>query len=280
MKVQPSKCALFKQELKFLGHTVSAEGVRVNEEKTSALRDRPLPSTAAELRSWGGAIGFFRKFIPNYSKRAAPLRALMEGVEERNMKRTKLNWTRDALLAYSDLTQAVCSAPCLAYPNFDEPFEVQTDASTSGLGACLLTKAKHDGQWHPVAFASRALSKSERFYPAHKLEFLAMTWALADKFKDYLAHSRLSRVRPGAVYFRQLSLYCLVDEVLRRGEIMPDEKKKLTFHSFFIFSSDMPKNQGIFFPKLHKFQLNLFIFTIKSHFPTFFYFFLRPESKY
>ncbi len=81
------------------------------------------------------------------------------------------------------------------------------------------------------------------------------------------------------MFIRQLSLYCLVDEVLRRGEIMPDEEKKLTFHYYSIFSSDMPKNQRNFFPKLHQFQLNLFIFTIKSHFPTFFLFFPPTRVK-
>ena len=81
------------------------------------------------------------------------------------------------------------------------------------------------------------------------------------------------------VYIRQLSLYCLVDKVLRRGEIMADEKKKVTFHYFFIFSSDMRKNQSIFSPKLHKCQLNLFIFTIKSHFPTVFLFFPPTRVK-
>ncbi len=76
------------------------------------------------------------------------------------------------------------------------------------------------------------------------------------------------------VLARPLWLYCLFDEVLQCGEIMPDEKKKLTF---LFISSDILKNQRIFSPKLHKFLLNLFIFTIKSHFPTFFIF-LRPES--
>ncbi len=79
---------------------------------------------------------------------------------------------------------------------------------------------------------------------------------------------------------RQLSLHCLVDEVLWRGEIMPDKKKKLTFHHFFIFSSDMPKNQRIFSPKLHQFQLNLLIFTIKTEsLSNFFFFFPLTRVK-
>ena len=78
---------------------------------------------------------------------------------------------------------------------------------------------------------------------------------------------------------RPLSLYCLVDEVLRHGKIMPDENKNLTFCFYFIFSSDMTKKkQGFFFRKLCKSSWNLLIFTCKSNFPLFFYFFLRPEA--
>ncbi len=77
---------------------------------------------------------------------------------------------------------------------------------------------------------------------------------------------------------RPLSLYCLVDEVLRHGKIMPDEKKNLTLHSFFIFSSDMHKNQRIFFQKLHKSIWNLLIFNRKSNFPIFFSIFSSDQN--
>ena len=72
----------------------------------------------------------------------------------------------------------------LAYIDYEKPFELHTDASQLGLGAALYQD--HDGEKRVVAYASRGLSRSERNYPAHKLEFLALKWAASDKFRDIL----------------------------------------------------------------------------------------------
>ena len=80
----------------------------------------------------------------------------------------------------------LCSnTPVLAYPNYTEKFKLYTDASESGLGA-VLTQVQNDGKERPVAYASRTLSKSERNYDAHKLEFLALKWSVTDHFHEYL----------------------------------------------------------------------------------------------
>lgn len=76
------------------------------------------------------------------------------------------------------------TAPVLSYPDFEKPFELHTDASGMGLGAMLYQE--HDNLKKVISFASRGLSKSEKNYPAHKLEFLALKWAVVDKFHDYL----------------------------------------------------------------------------------------------
>ena len=80
----------------------------------------------------------------------------------------------------------MCSdTPCLAYPNYEKSFKLYTDASESGLGA-VLAQIKEDNVERPVAYASRTLSKSERNYNAHKLDFLALKWAVTDRFHEYL----------------------------------------------------------------------------------------------
>ena len=76
----------------------------------------------------------------------------------------------------------------LAYANCRLPFSVNTDASLSGLGAVLYQK--QDGKDRVVAYASRSLKPSEKNYPAHKLEFLALKWAISEKFRDYLYGSK------------------------------------------------------------------------------------------
>ena len=77
-----------------------------------------------------------------------------------------------------------CTAPVLAYSDYDKPFIVHTDASKDGLGAVLYQV--QDGVERAVAYASRSLSPSEKNYPAHKMEFLALKWSIVDKFHDYL----------------------------------------------------------------------------------------------
>ena len=73
----------------------------------------------------------------------------------------------------------------LAYTDYRQKFKLYTDTSESGLGA-VLTQIKEDNLERPIAYASRTLSKSERNYNAHKLEFLALKWAITDRFHEYL----------------------------------------------------------------------------------------------
>lgn len=80
------------------------------------------------------------------------------------------------------MKEKLSTAPVLSYPDFEKPFELHTDASGMGLGAVL--SQEHDNLKKVISFASRGLSKSEKNYPAHKLEFLALKWAVVDKFHD------------------------------------------------------------------------------------------------
>ena len=80
----------------------------------------------------------------------------------------------------------LCSnTPVLAYPDYRQKFKLYTDASEIGLGA-VLTQIKEDNLERPIAYTSRTLSKSEHNYNAHKLEFLALKWAITDRFHEYL----------------------------------------------------------------------------------------------
>ena len=79
-------------------------------------------------------------------------------------------------------------SPILAYADFKAPFVLHTDASGDGQGTVLYQA--QDGQRRVTAYASRSLSKSERDYPVHKLEFLALKWAITDKFHEYLYGSQ------------------------------------------------------------------------------------------
>ena len=79
------------------------------------------------------------------------------------------------------------TAPILVFADFKKPFRLETDASKEGLGAVLLQESD-DGQYHPVAFASRELKGGEPKYHSSKLEFLALKWAITEQFHEYLQY--------------------------------------------------------------------------------------------
>ncbi|PJE77806.1 hypothetical protein CI610_03263 [invertebrate metagenome] len=101
-------------------------------------------------------------------------------------------WGEEQENAFEYLKKCLTKPPVLGYPDFEKPFCLHTDASLLGLGAVLYQE--DSGVKKVIAYASRGLSKSEQRYPAHKLEFLALKWAVTDKFKDYLYGQRFTAV--------------------------------------------------------------------------------------
>ena len=79
-------------------------------------------------------------------------------------------------------------APVLSFADYSKPFLLETDASKDRLGAVLLQKGDN-GKYHPIAYGSKALSKSEKNYHSLKLEFLALKWAVTEHFREYLQYS-------------------------------------------------------------------------------------------
>ena len=195
LKLKPNKCCLFQKEVKYLGHVISEKGVATDPAKTEALRNWPAPKDVPELRSFLGFAGYYRRFVKDYSKITRPMTALLGGpVKKKRGKAKKTGkstapaipwkWTTECQEAFDQVKEILCSEPVLAFADFSKIFYLNTDASTSGLGAALYQI--QDGKERVVAYASRSLNPSEKNYPAHKLEFLALKWAVLDKFHDYL----------------------------------------------------------------------------------------------
>ena len=190
LKLSPKKCAFFRDQVKYVGHIVSADGVRTDPEKISKIVDWPTPSNIDEVRSFLGFSGYYRRFVCNFSKLAKPLHDLLVGIPAKKKSRRKsdpgtFQWEEAQDKAFQALKQALVSPPVLSYPDYSKPFVLHTDASFLGLGA-VLYQPDADGKLHVIAYASRGLKKSERNYPAHKLEFLALKWSITTKFHDYL----------------------------------------------------------------------------------------------
>ena len=182
LKLKPSKCHFGQSEVHYLGHIISEKGIATDPEKVQAVKMWPVPRSKREVRGFLGLTGYYRRFVRDYAKIANPLFGLIGG--KRGVKDPPFVWTKDCQTAFDVLTKKLTSAPILAYADFKTPFVVQTDASGEGFGAVLVQK--QGGQEKVVAYASRALTQAERKYPAHKLEFRALHWAVTTKFRDYL----------------------------------------------------------------------------------------------
>ena len=130
--------------------------------------------------------------MSGYSTLAAPLYRLTAGDPRKKKRGGKKGpvpdppflWTRDCEEAFQTLKERLTTTPVLGYPDYSLPFVLQTDASGEGLGAVLVQV--QGGAERVIAFASRGLSPAETRYPAHKLEFLVLKWAVTDKFYDHL----------------------------------------------------------------------------------------------
>lgn len=192
LKLKPSKCQLVRKEVQYLGHLVSAEGIRTDPEKISRVRDWVRPTNRKEVLQFLGFAGYYRRYVGGYSSIAAPLYRLTTGDPRKKIRGRKTSlgpelpflWTTECEEAFQSLKQKLTTAPVLGYPDYSLPFVLQTDASGQGLGAVLVQV--QDGAERVIAYASRGLSPAESRYPAHKLEFLALKWAVTDKFYDHL----------------------------------------------------------------------------------------------
>ena len=199
LKAKLSKCHFFQKQVKYLGHVVSEQGVATDPEKLAAVREWKRPSHLAELRSFLGFASYYRRFVESFAKLAAPLHHLVTRLSGPSKKgktpKTPLSdfWDEHCERAFIALREGLTTAPVLAYADFQKPFILETDASHGGLGAVL--SQDHDGKRRPIAFASRGLKPTERNmdnYSSMKLEFLALKWAVTEKFREYLLGNKVT----------------------------------------------------------------------------------------
>ena len=192
LKVKPEKCHLFHKRLRFLGHIISEDGVSPDPEKTRAVQEWDRPQTEAELRSFLGLTGYYRRFIAGYAKIAASLQALLSGTGKKTQTRMvpMTSWNDECDDAFSKLKERLTSAPVLGHPDLQKAFILEVDASFRGLGAVL--SQQQDDRRVVLGYASRSLRDTEKKmnnYSSMKLELLALKWAITEKFRDLLIGS-------------------------------------------------------------------------------------------
>ena len=177
LKLKPVKCHFLRQSLEYLGHIITPSGLKPNPKQLEAVQEFPVPTCVTQVRQFLGLTSYYRRFIKGFAEVASPLHSLTK-------KNVEFVWNRECQLAFDLLKQKLTTAPVLVYPNFDQSFVLETDASIKGLGA-VLSQRQENSQLHPVAFASRALSAAEKNYSIIELETLAVVWAI-QHFHAYL----------------------------------------------------------------------------------------------
>lgn len=171
-----TKCKFICPSLDYLGHTITADGVKMNADKVDAIKTFPTPKNLKEVQRFLGLAAWYRRFIPDFSSKTAPLHALKK-------KEAKWNWTEECQRSFELIKDELTKAPVLNTPNFESSFKVQTDASDVGLGAVLTQEV--DGQEKVIAYASRLLRGAEKTYSTSEKECLAVVWAV-EKWHHYL----------------------------------------------------------------------------------------------
>jgi hypothetical protein len=160
-----SKCEFWLHSVNFLGHTISKDGISVDPSKVQEVMDWKPPKSVHQICSFLGLAGYYRRFIPDFSRIAKPMTELLK-------KGVKFVWSEACEKAFHTLRQHLTSAPVLVQPDNSKPFEVFCDASGTGLGCMLMQEGR------VITYASRALRQHEISYPTHDLELAAVVHTL------------------------------------------------------------------------------------------------------
>eukprot|EP00833_Pecoramyces_ruminatium_P015176 jgi/Orpsp1_1/1189208/evm.model.d7180000070286.1 len=185
LKLNLEKCHFFQQEVELLGHILSTAGIKPIPEKVLVIANWLPPSNVSKLRSFLGAVGYYRKFIKDFAQLASPLFKLLK-------KNTIFKWTTESDLAFRSLKERLIQAPILIPPDFEKPFVIRTDASRSGIGGVIMQKDEDDVE-KPVHFISRVLKKSELNYSVTDLEGTAALYCVK-KFKHYILGNKFDTI--------------------------------------------------------------------------------------
>ena len=186
LKLKPSKCSLFKEEINYLAHQVSKQGVWPSNTNLKAIAECTPLQTYTEIQAFFGLVGHYRWFIKSFAWIAQPLNKHLAG-EGASRKLEQVLFSENALEAFQALKQACMSSPVLAFANYMKDYLLEMDASKEGLGAVLFQKQAY-GQFHPVAYGSWVLTAHKKNYHSTKLEFLALKSTVTEQFKEYLLY--------------------------------------------------------------------------------------------
>ncbi|WMV14491.1 hypothetical protein MTR67_007876 [Solanum verrucosum] len=160
-----NKCEFWLQLVSFLGHIVSSEGIRVDSQKIEAVKQWPRPTSATDIRSFLGLVGYYRRLVEGFSSIASPLTRLTQ-------KMVKFQWSDDCEKSFAELKTKLTTAPVLTLSEGSDGYVIYCDAYRVSLGCVLMQRGK------VIAYVSRQIKVHEKNYPTHDLELAAVVFTL------------------------------------------------------------------------------------------------------
>ena len=183
LKLSPNRTRIGAARVDLLGHVISQDGVRPNDDKIAALARMPTPRDIKQLRSLLGGLSYYRKFLPNMAKRIRLITALLK-------KRATFSFTPPMEEAVRALLAELAAPAILGFPGWDavidksRPFRLHCDASTDGLGATL-EQEQTQGSIRPIVYISREALANERNWTPMELEAGCVVWGIR-RLRRYL----------------------------------------------------------------------------------------------
>ena len=195
--LRQSKCLFAQNQLNYLGHIISTQGVAPNPDKVAAMLAWPIPTSPTTLHDFLGLTSFYSKFIKRYAAIALPLTSLL--------RKDQFCWSPEAQQAFQHLKQVMTQAPILATPNFLLPFTIETDKSGYAKGVVLLQED------HPIAYYSKVLCPQLQRASTYVSELHAITSSVK-KWRHYLLSTSLT------ILMDHKSLKDLMSQVIQTSE--------------------------------------------------------------
>ena len=183
LKLSLDKFRIGAARVDFLGHIISADGVRPNDDRVAALTRMPMPTDIKQLRSLLGGLSYYRKFLPNMARHIRPITALLK-------KGAAFAFTSVMEDTVRALLAELAAPPILVFPHWDavidtsRPFRLHYDASTAGLGATL-AQEQPDNSIRPIVYISRATLDNEQNWTPMELEAGCVVWSIR-RLRRYL----------------------------------------------------------------------------------------------
>jgi transposase InsO family protein len=177
LTVKLSKCHFSQNSVKFLGHVLSEGIIKPNPEKIEAIEKWQLPKDSSAVRSFLGAVGWYRKFIPHFAELAVPLIKLTK-------KNVVFKFDNECEKSFEILRKALITEPVLKQADINKDYMLETDASDKAISAVLLQEDSN-GDKHPIAYASKTLNPAQINYSTSEKECLALVWGL-EHFNSYI----------------------------------------------------------------------------------------------